>query len=354
MNEKENIKKEIIKYKIFIVMIFMSLFGITITSMSHLTKTFSYVQYGEYGKIISFMMALSIELAMLGIAFGIAENRRKKDNYSLFSNIILYIGLVLFFIINFFGNTYHAITIYLKSSKMLESFDLIGIDSLVWGTILITSSVLPILIIILTELFVVFYNKLHTNTELFLKLEEDINNKNTKNRKKKQNKIIDTIKEISKDIKINSNKKEEENKKIISTTNKQQNKTKDEVKEKEENNNEEKEEDKKEEDKKEDKIENKKLDNKIQNDSINQLNNKNKIFEEIKNEITTQLISSDIDKEKEIVKNKNTKNVIIDVEKKDLKINNGNGKTDDLQLEFNLLDRNYKAIKTGAGKWRLY
>jgi primosomal protein N' len=304
MNEKGNIKKEIIKYKIFIVMIFMSLFGITITSMSHLTKTFSYVQYGEYGKIISFMMALSIELAMLGIAFGIAENRRKKDNYSLFSNIILYIGLVLFFIINFFGNTYHAITIYLKSSKMLESFDLIGIDSLVWGTILITSSVLPILIIILTELFVIFYNKLHTNTELFLKLEEDINNKNTKNRKKKQNKIIDTIKEISKDIKINSNKKEEENK--------------------------------------------------IQNDSINQLNNKNKIFEEIKNEITTQLISSDIDKEKEIVKNKNTKNVIIDVEKKDLKINNGNGKTDDLQLEFNLLDRNYKAIKTGAGKWRLF
>jgi len=61
-----------------------------------------------------------------------------------------------------------------------------------------------------------------------------------------------------------------------------------------------------------------------------------------------------IDKEKEIVKNKNTKNVIIDVEKKDLKINNGNGKTDDLQLEFNLLDRNYKAIKTGAGKWRLF
>jgi len=319
MNEKRNIKKEIIKYKIFIVMIFMSLFGITITSMSHLTKTFSYVQYGEYGKIISFMMALSIELAMLGIAFGIAENRRKKDNYSLFSNIILYIGLVLFFIINFFGNTYHAITIYLKSSKMLESFDLIGIDSLVWGTILITSSVLPILIIILTELFVIFYNKLHTNTELFLKLEEDINNKNTKNRKKKQNKIIDTIKEISKDIKINSNKKEDNN-----------------------------------EDKKEDKIENKKLDNKIQNDSINQLNNKNKIFEEIKNEITTELISSDIDKEKEIVKNKNTKNVIIDVEKKDLKINNGNGKTDDLQLEFNLLDRNYKAIKTGAGKWRLF
>ena len=319
MNEKRNIKKEIIKYKIFIVMIFMSLFGITITSMSHLTKTFSYVQYGEYGKIISFMMALSIELAMLGIAFGIAENRRKKDNYSLFSNIILYIGLVLFFIINFFGNTYHAITIYLKSSKMLESFDLIGIDSLVWGTILITSSVLPILIIILTELFVIFYNKLHTNTELFLKLEEDINNKNTKNRKKKQNKIIDTIKEISKDIKINSNKKEDNN-----------------------------------EDKKEDKIENKKLDNKIQNDSINQLNNKNKIFEEIKNEITTQLISSDIDKEKEIVKNKNTKSVIIDVEKKDLKINNGNGKTDDLQLEFNLLDRNYKAIKTGAGKWRLF
>ena len=319
MNEKRNIKKEIIKYKIFIVMIFMSLFGITITSMSHLTKTFSYVQYGEYGKIISFMMALSIELAMLGIAFGIAENRRKKDNYSLFSNIILYIGLVLFFIINFFGNTYHAITIYLKSSKMLESFDLIGIDSLVWGTILITSSVLPILIIILTELFVIFYNKLHTNTELFLKLEEDINNKNTKNRKKKQNKIIDTIKEISKDIKINSNKKEDNN-----------------------------------EDKKEDKIENKKLDNKIQNDSINQLNNKNKIFEEIKNEITTELISSDIDKEKEIVKNKNTKSVIIDVEKKDLKINNGNGKTDDLQLEFNLLDRNYKAIKTGAGKWRLF
>jgi len=319
MNEKRNIKKEIIKYKIFIVMIFMSLFGITITSMSHLTKTFSYVQYGEYGKIISFMMALSIELAMLGIAFGIAENRRKKDNYSLFSNIILYIGLVLFFIINFFGNTYHAITIYLKSSKMLESFDLIGIDSLVWGTILITSSVLPILIIILTELFVIFYNKLHTNTELFLKLEEDINNKNTKNRKKKQNKIIDTIKEISKDIKINSNKKEDNN-----------------------------------EDKKEDKIENKKLDNKIQNDSINQLNNKNKIFEEIKNEITTELISSDIDKEKEIVKNKNTKNVIIDVEKKDLKINNGDGKTDDLQLEFNLLDRNYKAIKTGAGKWRLF
>ena len=319
MNEKRNIKKEIIKYKIFIVMIFMSLLGITITSMSHLTKTFSYVQYGEYGKIISFMMALSIELAMLGIAFGIAENRRKKDNYSLFSNIILYIGLVLFFIINFFGNTYHAITIYLKSSKMLESFDLIGIDSLVWGTILITSSVLPILIIILTELFVIFYNKLHTNTELFLKLEEDINNKNTKNRKKKQNKIIDTIKEISKDIKINSNKKEDNN-----------------------------------EDKKEDKIENKKLDNKIQNDSINQLNNKNKIFEEIKNEITTELISSDIDKEKEIVKNKNTKNVIIDVEKKDLKINNGNGKTDDLQLEFNLLDRNYKAIKTGAGKWRLF
>jgi len=319
MNEKRNIKKEIIKYKIFIVMIFMSLLGITITSMSHLTKTFSYVQYGEYGKIISFMMALSIELAMLGIAFGIAENRRKKDNYSLFSNIILYIGLVLFFIINFFGNTYHAITIYLKSSKMLESFDLIGIDSLVWGTILITSSVLPILIIILTELFVIFYNKLHTNTELFLKLEEDINNKNTKNRKKKQNKIIDTIKEISKDIKINSNKKEDNN-----------------------------------EDKKEDKIENKKLDNKIQNDSINQLNNKNKIFEEIKNEITTELISSDIDKEKEIVKNKNTKSVIIDVEKKDLKINNGNGKTDDLQLEFNLLDRNYKAIKTGAGKWRLF
>jgi len=319
MNEKRNIKKEIIKYKIFIVMIFMSLFGITITSMSHLTKTFSYVQYGEYGKIISFMMALSIELAMLGIAFGIAENRRKKDNYSLFSNIILYIGLVLFFIINFFGNTYHAITIYLKSSKMLESFDLIGIDSLVWGTILITSSVLPILIIILTELFVIFYNKLHTNTELFLKLEEDINDKNTKNRKKKQNKIIDTIKEISKDIKINSNKKEDNN-----------------------------------EDKKEDKIENKKLDNKIQNDSINQLNNKNKIFEEIKNEITTELISSDIDKEKEIVKNKNTKSVIIDVEKKDLKINNGNGKTDDLQLEFNLLDRNYKAIKTGAGKWRLF
>jgi len=327
MNEKRNIKKEIIKYKIFIVMIFMSLFGITITSMSHLTKTFSYVQYGEYGKIISFMMALSIELAMLGIAFGIAENRRKKDNYSLFSNIILYIGLVLFFIINFFGNTYHAITIYLKSSKMLESFDLIGIDSLVWGTILITSSVLPILIIILTELFVIFYNKLHTNTELFLKLEEDINNKNTKNRKKKQNKIIDTIKEISKDIKINSNKKEDNNE------------------DKKEDNNE---------DKKEDKIENKKLDNKIQNDSINQLNNKNKIFEEIKNEITTELISSDIDKEKEIVKNKNTKSVIIDVEKKDLKINNGNGKTDDLQLEFNLLDRNYKAIKTGAGKWRLF
>jgi len=206
--ELNKLKKEQIKYRIFVFMIFLSLCGITITSMSHLTKTFSFIQYGEYKDIISFLMAFSIEIAMLGIAFGIAENRRKKDVSSFFSNLVLYIGLILFFIINFYGNTYHAINVYLKTNKILESFDLIGIDILVWIMIIITSSVLPVLILILTELFVVFYNKLEFINDTLDKKYKYVNrNKGGKqtNKKSEQKSLLENIKGLGHLFKKNPN-----------------------------------------------------------------------------------------------------------------------------------------------------
>lgn len=137
--------------------ILVSLIAILMGSVSHLAYTFASLEVkqndGSYG-YVSWILAIGIESGMLAIAFGFTERRRRKEGTT---DLLLY--LFFFGLINFYANTYYAISTY-TDVRNLKMKDVEGLDALIRITIGFLSSSLPLLVIALTELLSIFAVKM--------------------------------------------------------------------------------------------------------------------------------------------------------------------------------------------------
>lgn len=142
-----------IKTKYIVYGILLSLIGILIGSLSHLSMTYASLEHSKEG-FVSWILAMAIEAGLLAISFGIAERRRQNKSVR---NLMVF--LFLFGLINFFCNTNYSLSVLLD----MDTFGWDKIITIDWYTLLkvfVTSSSLPILMLALTELYSIFLMKL--------------------------------------------------------------------------------------------------------------------------------------------------------------------------------------------------
>lgn len=198
------------KTKYILYGIITSLVGILIGSISHLNYTFSTLEDPDSLGFVSLTLSIGIEAGMLGIALGVAEKRRLGQPAGT-----LWMFLLIFAFINFYANTYFAISIY-KGERNLTWDQLTGIDNLVIATFVILSSSLPFLVLALTELYSIFRLKLLEEEEGELNNKPKTTNKNNKknNTKKKVTKqptVIETEASNEENDELDSVEENEEN-----------------------------------------------------------------------------------------------------------------------------------------------
>lgn len=149
--------------------IITSLIAILMGSVSHLAYTFASLEVkqtdGSYG-YVSWILAIGIESGMLAIAFGFTERRRRKEGTGDLLAYLFFFGLI-----NFYANTYYAISTY-TSVRNLTMSDVEGLDLLIRITIGFLSSSLPLLVIALTELLSIFAVKMKQEEKEQRKLEQ--------------------------------------------------------------------------------------------------------------------------------------------------------------------------------------
>lgn len=119
-------------------------------SANHLAYSFGTLEL-EGINSISLAVAIGLEAAMLGIAFGVTERRRKKERYW---DLIIY--LIIFGMINFYGNMYHSISVFHAQKRYITMEDVMNLDKFVLLTIAVFSGSLPFLTLSLTELLSIF------------------------------------------------------------------------------------------------------------------------------------------------------------------------------------------------------
>lgn len=181
------------KTKLIYYGILISLISILLGSVSHLTYTFSTLEPKTDSGIVSFVISCGIEAGMLAVAFGVAERRRLKQSAK-----DLFAYLTAFGIINFFGNTYFAISVY-TNVRNLKWADIQGVDFLVVLTVLMLSSSLPLLVIALTELLSIFQVKMTKEEQREAERKKNLPPKdnNTSNKKTSGGKKEFTEKEVT-------------------------------------------------------------------------------------------------------------------------------------------------------------
>jgi hypothetical protein len=130
--------------------VLVSLMGILIGSVSHLSYTFYTLEEKDSLGFVSFTISLGIEAGMLAIAFGIAERRRAGRRI-----IDLLFYQVFFAAVNFYGNLYFAISVF-KNKRNLTMMDITDVDPLILFTACFLSGSLPILALSLSELQSIF------------------------------------------------------------------------------------------------------------------------------------------------------------------------------------------------------
>jgi len=170
------------KTKLIYYGVFVSLLGILIGSVSHLSYTFFTLEEKESLGFVSFTISAGIEAGMLAIAFGIAERRRSGRQI-----IDLLFYQIFFAAVNFYGNLYFAISVF-TGQRNLTVEHIVSVDPLILFTACFLSGSLPILALSLSELQSIF--------GLRVKQEDKIEQKRIE--KEKQEKIKEERRELKK------------------------------------------------------------------------------------------------------------------------------------------------------------
>jgi len=151
-----------IKTKHLYIGIIVSLAFILFGSVNHIAYAFGTLEKSKEVNFVSVILALGTEIAMLMVGFGMAERRRNKQSAK---DLGFY--LICFALINFYGNIYHAISVYkeLPNLKMLDVFGdpsdpKSGIDGLILFTAVFFSGTLPLIALALTELQSIYAYKI--------------------------------------------------------------------------------------------------------------------------------------------------------------------------------------------------
>lgn len=142
--------KDLTKTKLIYYGVFISLLGILIGSVSHLSYTFFTLEEKDSLGFVSFTISAGIEAGMLAIAFGIAERRRAGRRIL---DLLFY--QIFFASVNFYGNLYFAISVF-TNVRNLTMEDIMKVDSLILFTACFLSGSLPILALSLSELQSIF------------------------------------------------------------------------------------------------------------------------------------------------------------------------------------------------------
>jgi hypothetical protein len=174
--------KNMTKTKLIYYGVFVSLLGILIGSVSHLSYTFFTLEEKESLGFVSFTISAGIEAGMLAIAFGIAERRRSGRQI-----IDLLFYQIFFAAVNFYGNLYFAISVF-TGQRNLTVEHIVAVDPLILFTACFLSGSLPILALSLSELQSIF--------GLRVKQEDKIEQKRIE--KEKQEKIKEERRELKK------------------------------------------------------------------------------------------------------------------------------------------------------------
>lgn len=161
--------------------IIISLAFILFGSVNHIAYAFGTLEKTKEANTVAIILALGTEIAMLMVGFGMAERRRNKQSAK---DLIFY--LFCFAIINFYGNIYHAISVY-KGEPNLKMVDVFGdpsdpssgIDKLILFTSVFFSGTLPLIALALTELQSIYAYKI-------LKEQQEIKNAELKAERKRR------------------------------------------------------------------------------------------------------------------------------------------------------------------------
>lgn len=138
-----------------------SLMAGLIGSVSHLAYSVGAYELSGEGWI-SWIIAICVELGMLGISLGMADQRRKLSDpkykpteLDTKSTVTLKRAMMLFAAVNVFGNAYYSFAVILNKPRFLLK-DVQNnpdkIDEVTWAAILFFSIIVPALIYVMAEL----------------------------------------------------------------------------------------------------------------------------------------------------------------------------------------------------------
>lgn len=138
-----------------------SLIAGLIASVSHLAYSSGAYELNGEGWI-SWTIAICVELGMLGISLGMADQRRKLSNpkykpteLDVKSAVTLKRAMMLFAAVNVFGNAYYSFAVILSKPRFLLK-DVMNnpdkIDEVTWAAIICFSTIVPALIYVMAEL----------------------------------------------------------------------------------------------------------------------------------------------------------------------------------------------------------
>ena len=138
-----------------------SLIAGLIGSVSHLAYSIGAYELSGEGWI-SWIIAVCVELGMLGISLGMADQRRKLSDakykpteLDTKSTITLKRAMMLFAAVNVFGNAYYSFAVILSKPRFLLK-DVQNnpdkIDEVTWAAIIFFSIIVPALIYVMAEL----------------------------------------------------------------------------------------------------------------------------------------------------------------------------------------------------------
>lgn len=191
--------KDLTKTKLIYYGVFISLLGILIGSVSHLSYTFFTLEEKDSFGFVSFTISAGIEAGMLAIAFGIAERRRAGRKI-----IDLLFYQIFFASVNFYGNLYFAISVF-TNVRNLTMEDIMKVDSLILFTACFLSGSLPILALSLSELQSIFGLRVKQEDKQKEKLlekekQEKIREEKRESRKKEREEFLKAYSEKDKEI----------------------------------------------------------------------------------------------------------------------------------------------------------
>jgi hypothetical protein len=130
------------KYKVITLVLYIAMILALSSSVNHLAFTFGTL---EINPLLGWIPAISVDAGLLALSYSINQRKKVKRNTKS-----LWIGVVFFAIISAIANLYHALFIQIGKSITIET--LRTVDWLQMVMAIVLSSVLPIMVIYLSEI----------------------------------------------------------------------------------------------------------------------------------------------------------------------------------------------------------